>query len=93
MVSLRTSGHLAEDPNTLEEKFFATNTGRMESMSFVSPLAYLLELLLLWSDKSRVMTFGIASALGVVAGSFAHALATRRSGSRASATRKTSSII
>ncbi|MBE0620275.1 MAG: YeeE/YedE family protein [Burkholderiales bacterium] len=70
-------GHLAEDPNTLEEKFFATNTGRMESMSFVSPLAYLLELLLLWSDKSRVMTFGIASALGVVAGSFAYALATR----------------
>ena len=70
-------GYLAEDPNTLEEKFFATNSGRMESMSFVSPLAYLLELLLLWSDKSRVMTFGIASALGVVAGSLAHALATR----------------
>ena len=70
-------GYLAEDPNTLEEKFFATNSGRMESMSFVSPLAYLLELLLLWSDKSRVMTFGIASALGVVAGSLAHALTTR----------------
>ena len=70
-------GHLAEDPNTLEEKFFATNTGRMESMSFVAPLAFLLELLLLWSDTSRVMTFGIASALGVVAGSLAYALATR----------------
>ena len=70
-------GYLAEDPNTLEEKFFATNSGRMESMSFVSPFAYLLELLLLWSDKSRVMTFGIASALGVMAGSLAHALATR----------------
>jgi len=70
-------GYLAEDPTTLEEKFFATNSGRMESMSFVSPLAYLLELLLLWSDKSRVITFGIASALGVVAGSLAHALATR----------------
>ena len=70
-------GHLAEDPNTLEEKFFATNSGRMESMSFVAPLAYLLELLLLWSDKSRVMTFGIASALGVVAGALAYALATR----------------
>jgi len=70
-------GYLAEDPNTLEEKFFATNSGRMESMSLVAPTAYSLELLLLWSDKSRVMTFGIASALGMVAGAFAYALATR----------------
>jgi uncharacterized protein len=70
-------GHVAEDPNTLEEKFFATNSGRMESMSFVAPIAYFLELLLLWSDKSRVMTLGIASALGVAAGSLAYALATR----------------
>ena len=70
-------GYLAEDPNSLEEKFFATNSGRMESMSFVAPAAYLLELLLLWSDTSRIMTFGIASALGVMAGSLAYALATR----------------
>jgi hypothetical protein len=70
-------GYLAEDPNTLEEAFVATNSGRMESMSFVAPQAYLLELLLLWSDKSRVVTFGIASVLGVVAGSFAYALASR----------------
>ena len=70
-------GYLAEDPNTLEAKFYATNSGRMESLSFVSPAAYLLELLLLWSDQSRIVTFGIASALGVVAGSFVHALATR----------------
>ena len=70
-------GYIAEDPSTLEEKFFATNSGRMESLSFVAPQAYLLELLLLWSDKSRVMTFGIAVALGMVAGSLVWALATR----------------
>ncbi len=70
-------GYLAEDPNTLEETFVATNSGRMESLSFVAPQAYLLELLLLWSDKSRVVTFGIASVLGVVAGSFAYSLASR----------------
>ncbi len=70
-------GYLAEDPNTLEEKFFATNSGRMESMTFVSPFAYFLELLMLWSDKSRVMTFGIATVFGMVAGSLAYALATR----------------
>jgi uncharacterized membrane protein YedE/YeeE len=67
-------GYLAEDPRTLEEKFLATNSGRMESLSFVSPQAYLLELLMLWSDTTRVMTFGIASVLGMVAGSALYAL-------------------
>jgi len=70
-------GYLAEDPATLEEKFVATNSGRMESLSFVAPFAYFLELLMLWSDKSRVMTFGIAAVLGVAAGSLAWSLATR----------------
>src|SRR5499427_7086637 len=70
-------GHLAEDPNTLEERFLATSSGRMESLSFVAPQAYLLELLMLWSDKSRVVTFTIAIALGMVAGSFAWALVSR----------------
>jgi uncharacterized protein len=70
-------GYLAEDPATLEEKFLATNSGRMESLSFVAPQAYTLELLLLWSDKSRVVTFGIATVLGMFAGSLAWSLATR----------------
>ena len=70
-------GHVAEDPNTLQEAFIATNTGRMEAFSFVSPLAFTLEYLMLWTDKSRVITFGIASAAGVIAGSLAYALATR----------------
>jgi uncharacterized membrane protein YedE/YeeE len=70
-------GHLAEDPQTLEERFFATNSGRMESFSFVAPVAYLLELLVLWTDQSRVLTFGIAGVLGMLAGSCAMALYTR----------------
>jgi len=70
-------GHVAEDPNTLQEAFVATNTGRMESFSFVSPMAYTLEYLMFWTDKSRIVTYGIASALGVIAGSAAYALATR----------------
>ncbi len=68
-------GYLAEDPNTLQEAFVATNSGRLESLSFVAPQAYLLELLMFWTDTTRVVTFGIASALGVVAGSAAYALA------------------
>jgi uncharacterized membrane protein YedE/YeeE len=70
-------GHVAEDPQTLQEAFVRTNTGRMESFSFVSPLAYTLEYLMFWTDKSRVITYGIASAAGVIAGSAAYALATR----------------
>jgi len=70
-------GHVAEDPNTLQEAFVATSTGRMEAFSFVAPLAFTLEYLMLWTDKSRVITFGIASAAGVIAGSLAYALATR----------------
>ncbi len=70
-------GHVAEDPNTLQEAFVATNSGRMESFSFVSPMAYTLEYLMLWTDKSKIITYGIASALGVIAGSAAYALATR----------------
>ena len=70
-------GHVEEDPNTLQEAFVATNTGRMESFSFVAPFAYTLEYLMLWTDKSKIITYGIASAAGVIAGSAGYALATR----------------
>jgi len=70
-------GYLAEDPATLEEKFVATNSNRLESYSFTSPVAYTLELLMFWSDQSRILTFGIAGVLGMLAGSFAYALASR----------------
>ena len=70
-------GYLAEDPRTLEEAFVATNSGRAESFSFVAPVGYLLELLLLWTDQSRIVTFGIAGVLGLAVGSAAMAIATR----------------
>ncbi|HZM35805.1 MAG TPA: YeeE/YedE family protein [Burkholderiales bacterium] len=70
-------GYVAEDPETLQEAFVATNTGRMESFSFVSPMAFTLEYLMLWTDKSKIVTYGIASALGVIGGSLAYALATK----------------
>ena len=70
-------GYVAEDPATLEEKFFASNSGRMESFTFVAPVGYTLELMMLWSDTSRIVTFGIAGVLGMLAGSAAYALASR----------------
>ena len=71
-------GHVAEDPQTLQESFVATNTGRMEAFSFVAPLAFALEYLMLWTDKSKIITYGIASAAGVILGSLAYALASRK---------------
>jgi uncharacterized membrane protein YedE/YeeE len=73
------SGHIGfgENPDTLEDSFFGTNSRMLESMSFVGPTAYGLELLLLWTDKSLHMTFGIASAVGVALGSAAYALTAR----------------
>jgi hypothetical protein len=74
------SGHLGfgENPETLETVYFATNSRTLESMSFVGPMAYGLELLMLWTDQSLHVTFGIASVIGVVLGSFAYALLTRK---------------
>ncbi|MFP5406753.1 MAG: YeeE/YedE family protein, partial [Gammaproteobacteria bacterium] len=71
-------GHVLEHPDTLEEAFVATNSGRAESFSFVAPFAYTLELLLFWSDTSRIVTFGIAAVAGMITGSFLWALASRR---------------
>jgi len=69
------TGHLGykENPDTLEMTFFGTNTRAAESFSFVAPLAYTLELLMLWTDKSLTATFGIMAAAGVIAGSFVYA--------------------
>jgi hypothetical protein len=50
----------------------------MESFSFVSPMAFTLEYLMFWTDTSKIITYGIASGLGVIAGSAAYALGTRK---------------
>lgn len=62
----------------LEMVFFGTNSRAPESLSFVAPVAYSLELLMLWSDKSLAVSFGVASALGLAAGSLAYSLITKR---------------
>jgi uncharacterized membrane protein YedE/YeeE len=74
------SGHIGygESPETLETVYFATNSHTVESMSFVGPMAYGLELLMLWTDQSLRISFGIASVVGVVLGSFTYAMVTRR---------------
>ncbi len=74
------SGHLgfvAEHPETLEAVFVASNSGRMEALTFTAPLAYTLDWLIYFSDKNKVLTLGVVSVLGVVAGAFVHAMGSR----------------
>ena len=73
------TGHFGygESSDTLEMVFFGTNSRAAESFSFVAPVAYTLELLMLWTDKSLAVTFGIAAALGVIAGSLTYAVLSR----------------
>jgi uncharacterized membrane protein YedE/YeeE len=74
------SAHLgfAENPDTLENTYFGTNSKAPESLTFVAPMAYSLELLMLWSDKSLIVTFGVASSVGMILGSLAYSLAFKR---------------
>jgi len=64
------SGHLGygENTETLEQVYFATNTRTIESLSYVAPTAFTLELLMLWTDKALHPSFGITSLLGIVIG-------------------------
>jgi uncharacterized protein len=63
-------GYVAEHPDSLQEAFVVTNSGRAEALSFVAPAAYTLDWLMFFSDKTKVLTLGIASVFGVIVGSF-----------------------
>jgi hypothetical protein len=49
----------------------------MESLSFVAPIAYSIDWLLFYSDKSKVLTIGIVSTAGVVIGAALWAMLSR----------------
>ncbi len=67
-----------ENNDTLEMMFFGTNSRAAESLTFVAPIGYSLELLMLWSDKSLMVTFGIASTVGLILGSFVYSIVFKR---------------
>lgn len=70
-------GYIAEHPETLQETFLATNSTRAEALSFVSPIAYALDWLMFYSDRNKLLTVGIMSVFGVIAGSAVMALSQR----------------
>jgi hypothetical protein len=63
-------GFVAEHPETLEEVYLTTNSGRIEALSFVAPVAYLFDWLMFFSDTTKVLSLGIVSVLGVIGGAF-----------------------
>jgi len=74
------SGHLGfvpEHPETLDAVYLATNSGRIEALNFVAPVAYTLDWLMFYSDASKVLSAGIAAVAGVLLGAFASALQTQ----------------
>lgn len=70
-------GYVADDPNTLQEAFVTTVSGRMEGLTFVAPMGWTLDWLMFFSDKSKVLTFGVVTSMGVVVGAWLVAVATR----------------
>jgi len=71
------SGHLGfvpEHPETLEAVYLATNSGRMESLSFTAPMAYTLDWVIYFSDTSKALTTGVVTVVGVVVGSFVQSM-------------------
>lgn len=74
------SAHIGfgENSETLENVYFATNSRSPESLTFVAPAAYSLELLMLWSDKSLGVSFGIATAAGMILGALTYSLAFKK---------------
>lgn len=71
-------GFVDEHPDTLLPAYLVTNTRGPESLTFVAPLAYSLELLLYWSDRSQVLTFSVATVLGTVLGAAGAARVSKR---------------
>jgi uncharacterized membrane protein YedE/YeeE len=70
------TGHMGYAENEFMEKaYLGTDSKLAESMTFVGPLAYTMDLWAYWRDKH--VTFGVASVFGVVIGSFIYSVFNR----------------
>lgn len=66
-----------EDPDTLEMVYLGTNSHLAESMTFVAPLGYTMNLWAYWTDSATIVTFGVASVFGVIVGSLVYGVTHR----------------
>ena len=73
------TGHLGfvpEHPETLEAVYLGTAGGRMEALSFTSPMARTLDWVISF-DATKTLTLGVVAVAGMVLGSFAYSLYNR----------------
>jgi uncharacterized membrane protein YedE/YeeE len=68
--------YVPEHPETLQEAFLGTRSNRMESFTFVAPVAYLLDWFMYFSDQSRTLTMAMVTIPGVILGAAVMALLT-----------------
>jgi uncharacterized membrane protein YedE/YeeE len=67
-------GHGLEHPETLEEFFLSTTSGKMEALSLTAPFALGLDALMYFSDGTKRLTLGMVSVLGIFVGACISAL-------------------
>ncbi|MGE5665023.1 MAG: YeeE/YedE family protein, partial [Betaproteobacteria bacterium] len=67
-------GYVAEHPETLEAVYLGTAGGRMQALSFTSPMARTIDWVINY-DATQVLTLGVVSVVGVIVGALAYALA------------------
>lgn len=67
-------GHGLEHPETLEEFFLSTTSGKMEALSLTAPVALGLDALMYFSDGTKRITLGMVSVLGIFVGACISAL-------------------
>lgn len=69
-------GFVPEHPDTLEPAYLGTAAGKMQALSFTSPMARTLDWVISYDDTT-LLTLGVVSVIGVVLGSFAYSVYSR----------------
>ncbi|MDH4133275.1 MAG: YeeE/YedE family protein [Gammaproteobacteria bacterium] len=72
-------GHMAfvpEHPDTLSPAYLGTASGKMQALSFTSPMARTLDWVIAFDD-AKTLTLGVVSVFGVVLGSMAYSVYSR----------------
>jgi uncharacterized membrane protein YedE/YeeE len=65
-------GFVADHPDTMQSVYLGTANGRMQALSFTSPMARTLDWIINF-DHTTSLTLGVVAVVGVVVGSFIHA--------------------
>lgn len=60
--------HIAEHPDTLEEIYIGTRSGRIEALSLTAPIAHWLEAWMYYSDSTKHINSAMVAVIGIMLG-------------------------